>query len=101
MVIKLSMTRPEALQIKVTDFSAAIPPNIVREKRSLSLYGHRTSVALETPFWTVIDEVAKAQNMSLAGLLCELDDARIAAKSNLGLAAYLRVWTIVRQQGQT
>jgi len=81
-------------QKKVSDPSFTISPDIAREKRSLSLYGHRTSVALETPFWTVLDEFAGAQDMSLAGLLCALDDARIASKSKLGLAAYLRVWVI-------
>lgn len=89
------------LRIKVTDPDFKIPADITREKRSLSLYGHRTSVALETPFWTVLDGAAVAQDMSLAGLLCELDDARIAAKSELGLAAYLRVWAMVKTRGGT
>lgn len=65
-----------------------------REKRSISLYGHRTSVALETPFWAVIDAAAKAQNRSVASLIRSIDDARIDAKSSLGLAAYLRVWAL-------
>lgn len=81
---------------KVTDQEFTIPADITREKRSLALYGHRTSVALETPFWAVIDAAAAAQDMSLAGFLCALDDARIAAKSELGLAAYLRVWAMVK-----
>ncbi len=84
--------------IKVSDHSFKISPDITREKRSLSLYGHRTSVALETPFWAVIDKAAAARGMSLAGFLCALDDARIAAKSELGLAAYLRVWAMVTAQ---
>ena len=69
-----------------------------REKRSLSLYGHRTSVALETPFWAVIDAHVKAHDMSMAGLLAKIDDERIAAKSTLGLAAYLRVWALMSVQ---
>ena len=78
------------------------PLNPKREKRSLSLYGHRTSVALETPFWAVIDDYAAAQGHSLAGLLASIDDERIAAKSSLGLAAYLRVWalTVVQSKAQ-
>lgn len=99
MDIKSSGTH-QALTAKVTDFRSNIPANIKREKRSLSLYGHRTSVALETPFWAVLDHTAKTEDISLAGLLCELDDARIAAKSELGLAAYLRVWAMLRLQGQ-
>ena len=95
MDIKSSQTNP-ALMVKVPDSNFSIPTDIKREKRSLSLYGHRTSVALETPFWATLDNTAKTQNMSLAGLLCELDDARIAAKSELGLAAYLRVWAMIK-----
>lgn len=67
-----------------------------REKRSISLYGHRTSVALETPFWAVIDAAASAGGLSLAGLIADIDDTRIAEKSPLGLAAYLRVWALAR-----
>ncbi|WP_371397914.1 ribbon-helix-helix domain-containing protein [Fretibacter rubidus] len=74
--------------------------DIKREKRSLSLYGHRTSVALETPFWAVIDDYARDQDMSLASLLATIDDGRIAAKSSLGLAAYLRVWALRQVQNQ-
>jgi predicted DNA-binding ribbon-helix-helix protein len=69
----------------------------VRKKRSISLYGHRTSVALETPFWEILDAQAAAKNISLAALICALDDARITAKSSLGLAAYLRVWALLEQ----
>ena len=84
--------------VRVSEFDPRIPPEIRREKRSISLYGHRTSVALETPFWAALEDTAKAQDLSLAGLLCELDDARIAAKSELGLAAYLRIWAMLKAQ---
>ncbi|MGB0908111.1 MAG: ribbon-helix-helix domain-containing protein [Maricaulaceae bacterium] len=65
-----------------------------REKRSLSLHGHRTSVALETSFWAVVDAQALRQERSLASLLAEIDDRRILEKSSLGLAAYLRCWAL-------
>lgn len=68
---------------------------INREKRSISLYGHRTSIALETPFWAVIDDAAAEAGLSLAAMICALDDARVGAKSPLGLAAYLRVWAVL------
>ena len=78
------------------DVGAALASKAVRKKRSISLYGHRTSVALETPFWEILDAQAAAHGRSLAALICELDDARIAAKSSLGLAAYLRVWALLQ-----
>lgn len=67
---------------------------MAREKRSLTLHGHRTSVALETEFWHVVDAEAKTRGQSLAGLLTHIDDQRVSEKSPLGLAAYLRVWVL-------
>ena len=71
---------------------------MIREKRSVTLHGHRTSVALETPFWSVIDEETSRRNMSLAGLLAQIDDQRVTEKSQLGLASYLRIWALVAVQ---
>lgn len=71
---------------------------MIRAKRSLTLHGHRTSVALEPPFWSVIETEAFRQDMSLAGLLTKIDDQRVAEKSRLGLAAYLRVWALMAAQ---
>lgn len=71
---------------------------IKREKRSISLYGHRTSVALETPFWAVLDAAAAHEDIAFAALIARIDDRRIAEKSSLGLAAYLRVWALLRVQ---
>ncbi len=45
-------------------------------KRSFSLAGHRTSIALEAAFWEVLEDVARAQGMSLAGLVVSVDAAR-------------------------
>lgn len=63
-------------------------------KRSISLHGHRTSVALERPFWDIIDMAAERDGHSKAGFIASLDDERIHEKSRLGLAAYLRVWAL-------
>jgi predicted DNA-binding ribbon-helix-helix protein len=45
-------------------------------KRSFSLSGHRTSVALEEEFWTVLDEEAKRLGRSLAAFVAGIDSAR-------------------------
>lgn len=65
-----------------------------REKRSIALHGHRTSVAVETEFWRVIDQHILEHGLSLAGLISRIDDRRIEEKSDLGLSAYLRVWVL-------
>ncbi len=45
-------------------------------KRSVQLSGHATSIALEPEFWTVLEAMASAETMSLAGLIGRIDDAR-------------------------
>jgi len=45
-------------------------------KRSLLLAGHATSVALEPEFWAVLEDMAQARNLSLAGLIAALDAER-------------------------
>ena len=46
------------------------------KKRSVSLSGHATSVALEPPFWDVLDEVAAVAGLSQAGLVKRIDERR-------------------------
>ena len=45
-------------------------------KRSVSLSGHATSVALEPEFWAVLDEIAAAAGLSHAGLMKRIDERR-------------------------
>jgi len=60
-------------------------------KRSLSLHGHRTSLALEPDFWEVVDAYAEAENRSLAGLIAEIDDNR---DPDDPLSSAVRVWVL-------
>jgi predicted DNA-binding ribbon-helix-helix protein len=46
------------------------------KKRSFSLSGHRTSVALEEEFWAVLDGEAEATGQSLAALVARIDLTR-------------------------
>lgn len=65
-------------------------PHLV--KRSFSLAGHRTSVALEPEFWAVIEAAAARRGISLAALVGELDAAR--AETGAPLASTLRVFAL-------
>lgn len=60
-------------------------------KRSVSLHGHRTSLALEPEFWRVVETAAKSRNMSLAGLIAEIDDTR---EPDDALSSSVRVWAL-------
>jgi hypothetical protein len=64
-------------------------------KRSFSLAGHRTSVALEPAFWAVLDRVAAARATSVAALVAELDAAR---DPDVPLASTLRVFALGSRQ---
>jgi predicted DNA-binding ribbon-helix-helix protein len=57
------------------------------KKRSFSLSGHRTSVALEDEFWSVLDAEAKNTGRSLAGLIKSIDETR----DGRALASALRI----------
>nr|WP_248291573.1 ribbon-helix-helix domain-containing protein [Neoroseomonas marina] len=61
-------------------------------KRSFTLAGHRTSVALEPAFWAVLESIALKRGLSLAALVSELDAAR--AVDGAPLASTLRVFAL-------
>lgn len=61
------------------------------EKRSVTLAGHRTSVALEPEFWLALEAAAARQGQTLAGLVAAIDTARPAGRP---LASALRVFAL-------
>lgn len=62
------------------------------QKRSVSLAGHRTSIALEPAFWAALDAAARARQLSLAALVAQVDAARTDAA--VPLASALRVFAL-------
>ncbi len=61
-------------------------------KRSFSLAGHRTSVALEPEFWAVLSGIATARGQTLTALVASVDASR--ANPELPLASALRVFAL-------
>jgi predicted DNA-binding ribbon-helix-helix protein len=57
-------------------------------KRSFSLAGHRTSVALEPEFWAALTKIGAARGQSLTALVAGSDAARAPGQP---LASSLRV----------
>lgn len=57
------------------------------EKRSISLAGHGTSLALEPEFWAALEALAKTRGTSLKLLIEQVDEGRGAR----GLASACRV----------
>jgi len=50
------------------------------EKRSFSLSGHRTSVALEPEFWAALEAMAKAEGVAASALVTRIDAGRVCAE---------------------
>jgi predicted DNA-binding ribbon-helix-helix protein len=61
-------------------------------KRSFSLAGHRTSVALEPAFWDALVEIATENGQSLSALVAATDTARDPGRP---LASALRVLALL------
>jgi predicted DNA-binding ribbon-helix-helix protein len=61
-------------------------------KRSIKIAGHRTSVALEAPFWGALERLAAQRGLSLAALVGEIDTGREATN----LASALRLHVLAR-----
>ena len=66
----------------------------ILKKRSFSLAGHRTSVALEPEFWAVIDDAAEAEGKALAALVAQID----ASRGERPLASALRLYALALKQ---
>ena len=45
-------------------------------KKSVTLSGHETSVALEAEFWAVLAQIAGARSISVAQLMRDIDKGR-------------------------
>jgi len=64
-------------------------------KRSFTLAGHRTSVALEPEFWQALTVIALARNTPMAALVAEVDAERGADRP---LASALRVFALANSR---
>ena len=59
------------------------------KKRSITIHGHRTSVSLEEPFWTILQATASRRGLSLASLIQIVDKDR-----DDGLSSALRLFVL-------
>ncbi len=69
------------------------------EKRSFSIAGHRTSIALEPEFWRGLEDMASTRQLSLAGLVRDIDENR--RTTNLSSAVRLAVLAWYRDRSPT
>jgi predicted DNA-binding ribbon-helix-helix protein len=69
------------------------------DKRSLSISGHRTSIALEPEFWAALELMAAQSGQTMAALIRSIDANRQTA--NLSSAARLAVLQWYQKQSET
>jgi predicted DNA-binding ribbon-helix-helix protein len=70
------------------------PREIARQKsqiikRSIVIDGHKTSVSLEGPFWTALQEITKAQSVRASKLIAKIDRARNHANLSSAIRQYV------------
>ncbi|MTI19168.1 aryl-sulfate sulfotransferase [Rhodobacteraceae bacterium RKSG542] len=58
------------------------------QKRSITLHGHRTSVALEADFWQGLEELADVKGQTMAAMIAKIDDER---DPDTGLSSCIRI----------
>jgi predicted DNA-binding ribbon-helix-helix protein len=70
-----------------------------RNKRSVTIAKHRTSISLENAFWAALGELAQADGKSLAALINEIDKKRGASSLSAAIRVYVLERTRARREG--
>ena len=65
------------------------------KKHTITIAGHMTSISLEDVFWQALQAEAKAQNLSVASLVAQIDENR-----STGLSSAIRVYLYNRLANQ-
>ncbi len=82
-------------------FAGQDPETYAYHTRSVRLGGHSTSIRLESKFWTILDEVAAAQDLSMPKFLSQLYDEALEIHGNVGnFASLLRCACLIYLSGE-
>jgi predicted DNA-binding ribbon-helix-helix protein len=63
-------------------------------RHSVTINGHRTSVAIEDEFWTEVTRMARQRGISTARLIAEVDRTRTAQTPPANLSSALRLYVL-------
>lgn len=65
-------------------------------KRSVTIAGHETSIALEPMFWTALEAAAAEAKLPLNALIARIDAERLEQAPAPNLASAIRQWLFER-----
>lgn len=65
-------------------------------KRSITIAGHPTSIALEPVFWAALEAEAAHRALPLSALVADIDARRLTAPVPPNLASAIRCWLFAR-----
>lgn len=65
-------------------------------KRSVTIAGHETSVALEPVFWAALESAAAEERLPLNALIARIDAERLQQTPPANLASAIRQWLFAR-----
>jgi predicted DNA-binding ribbon-helix-helix protein len=68
-------------------------------KRSVTIAGHETSIALEPIFWAALEEAASEQGLPLNAVIARIDAERLERSPPANLASAIRQWLFGRLAG--
>jgi predicted DNA-binding ribbon-helix-helix protein len=68
-------------------------------KRSVTIAGHETSIALEPMFWAALQRSASDRGLPLNALIARIDAERLEAPKPPNLASAIRQWLFARTSG--
>jgi predicted DNA-binding ribbon-helix-helix protein len=68
-------------------------------KRSVTIAGHETSIALEPIFWAALERAAAEQELPLNALIARIDAERLEQSPPANLASAIRQWLFARPGG--
>ena len=75
---------------------ADLPPPRPPVKRSVTIAGHETSIALEPIFWGAIEKAAADEKLPLNALIARIDAKRLEQTPPANLASAIRQWLFAR-----
>ena len=82
-------------------FAGQDPDSYAYHTRSVRLGGHSTSIRLEAKFWTILEQVAEAQDLTMAKFLSQLYDEALEIHGHVGnFASLLRCACLVYLSGE-